>query len=200
LPARIFAKAALTNLFRNDFFARHFCPDLAQRRSPQNRLLPCELQQENEQVSQAMMVTTLMLFAALAAGQLSGIEDLFPNLLLSEATAPPAMCGLSANSTEELAQAVRTAPRFAKASISSDRFEVYGTSDRMQEFVLTRDGQPAHPAVACREIRNENGALELKRYMNCSGPREACNQLFLDFRTLDSQLKDVPTDNQLSLP
>jgi hypothetical protein len=152
------------------------------------------------EVSQANMVTTLMLFAALAAGQLSGIEELFPDLLLSAATSPPSMCGLSADSTEELAQAVRKASRLAKASVISDRFEVYGTSDRMQEFVLTRDGQPAHPAVACREIRNENGALELKRYMNCSGPREACNQLFLDFRTLDSQLKDVPTDSQLSLP
>jgi hypothetical protein len=146
------------------------------------------------------MVTKLIAFAALTAGQLGELENLFPDLLLSEATGPPSMCGLSASSTQELAQAVRTAPRLAKANVQSDRFEVYATSDRMQEFVLTLEGAPAHPAVACREISHENGALELKRYMNCSGEREACNRLFLDFRTLDSQLKGVPTDNQLSLP
>ncbi len=70
----------------------------------------------------------------------------------------------------------------------------------MQEFVITLEANPAHPAVACREITRENGGLRLTRYMNCSGPREACNRLFLDFRALDSELKGVPADNSLSLP
>jgi len=146
------------------------------------------------------MIAKLVLFAVLAAGQASELETLFPDLLLSEVSGPPSMCGLSARTTQELAQAVRAAERFKKAPVSSDRFEVYDTTDRMQEFVLTLARDPAHPAVACREIRNENGELRLKRYMNCSGPRGACNQLFLNFRTLDSQLKGVPADNRLSHP
>jgi len=146
------------------------------------------------------MIAKLLLIAVLAVGQASELDTLFPDMLLDEATGPPAMCGLSATTTEELAQAVRAAPRLTKANVQSDRFEVYDTTDRMQEFVLTLAGNPAHPAVACREIRHESGELRLNRYMNCSGPRDACNQLFLNFRTLDSQLKGVPTDNQLSHP
>jgi hypothetical protein len=81
----------------------------------------------------------------------------------------------------------------------SDGFEV-NTADRMREFVTTLENNPAHPAAACREITRENGELRLTRYMNCSGSREACNWLFLDFRALDSVLKGLPADNSLSLP
>jgi hypothetical protein len=146
------------------------------------------------------MVTRLILLAALATGQFSDLDAIFPDLLLSEANGPPSMCGLSAVDTEGLAEAVRATPRFAKADIKTDDFEVYDTADRMQEFVLTLESNPAHPAVACREIREENGELRLTRYMNCSGPRDACNRLFVDFRSLDSTLKGVPSDNLSSLP
>ena len=146
------------------------------------------------------MVTKLMVIAALAAGQFSELDYLFPDLLLAEANGPPAMCGLSAKTTQDLARAVRSATQLKKADVRSDRFEVYDTADHMQEFVLTREGDPAHPAVACRELRHENGELKLTRHMNCSGLRDACNRLFMDFRTLDAQLKGVPTDNALSLP
>ena len=146
------------------------------------------------------MVTKLILLAALAAGQFSELDYLFPDLLMTEANGPPSMCGLSAQTTQDLARAVRSARQFSKASVESNRFEVYDTADHMQEFVLTLDGDPAHPAVACRELRHENGELKLTRHMNCSGLRDACNRLFVEFRTLDSQLKGVPVDNQLSLP
>jgi hypothetical protein len=146
------------------------------------------------------MVIKLMLLAALAAGQFSELDYLFPDLLLTEASGPPSMCGLSANTTQDLARAVRSAPQFSKANVQSARFEVYDTADHMQEFVLTLEGDPAHPAVACRELRHENGELKLTRHMNCSGLRDACNRLFIEFRTLDSELKGVPADNRLSLP
>lgn len=146
------------------------------------------------------MVTRLILLTALATGQLSDLDAFFPDLLMTEANGPPSMCGLSASDTEGLAKVVRATPRFAKADVRSDAFEVYDTADRMQEFVITMESNPAHPAVACREIRQENGDLRLNRYMNCSGSREACNRLFLDFRALDSGLKGVPADNALSLP
>ena len=146
------------------------------------------------------MVAKLLLLAAMAAGQFSELDMLFPDLLLNQATGPPSMCGLSADSTEELALAVRKAAHLEKAKLESSNFEVYDTADRMREFVLTMKGNPAHPAVACREIQSVNGELRLTRHMNCSGDRTACNQLFLDFRALDSLLKGVPTDNLLSLP
>jgi len=146
------------------------------------------------------MVTRLILLAALATGQLGDLDAIFPGLLLTEANGPPSMCGLSASDTEGLSKAVRTTPKFAKADVESDRFEVFDTADRMQEFVITLESSPAHPAVACREIREENGGLRLTRYMNCSGSRDACNRLFLDFRALDSGLKGVPADNALSVP
>jgi len=131
---------------------------------------------------------------------LSDVDGIFSDLLLTEANGPPAMCGLSASDTEGLAKAIRSTPKFVKADIKNGGFEVYDTSDRMQEFVITLESNPAHPAVACREIRQENGELRLNRYMNCSGQRDACNRLFLDFRALDSQLRGVPSDNLLSLP
>jgi len=146
------------------------------------------------------MIARLILLAALAAGQWGDLDAIFPDLLLTEANGPPSMCGLSASDTEGLAQSVRSSPGFAKAEVKSDAFEVYDTADRMLEFVITLESNPAHPAVACREIRRENGDLRLTRYMNCSGRREACNRLFLDFRSLDSTLSGVPADNSLSLP
>lgn len=146
------------------------------------------------------MVARLIFLAALATGQLSGLDDMFPDLLLTEANGPPSMCGLSADDTEGLRKLVRATPSLAKAAVRSDGFEVYDTADRMKEFVITLQSNPAHPAVACREITRENGELRLMRYMNCGGSREACNRLFLDFRALDSELKGVPADNSLSLP
>ena len=146
------------------------------------------------------MIGKLLLVVALASGQVSELDLLFPDLVLTNASGPPSMCGLSASNTEELAKAVKAAPRLSKGSIQSNRFEVYDTADRTQEFVLTLPADPAHPAVACREITSENGELKLHRYMNCSGRREACNQLFLNFRALDSQLRGVPADNLLSFP
>jgi len=146
------------------------------------------------------MVTRLILLVALATGQSTDFDAIFPDLLLSEANGPPSMCGLSASSTEGLAQSVRATAGFAKAEVKSNAFEVYDTADRMLEFVITLEPNPAHPAVARREIRRENGDLHLTRYMNCSGPREACNRLFLDFRALDSELGGVPADNSKSLP
>jgi hypothetical protein len=146
------------------------------------------------------MVARLILLAALATGQLSDLDDLFPDLLLTQANGPPSMCGLSADDTEGLRKLVRTTTSLAKAAVGSDRFEVYDTADRMQEFVITLESNPAHPAVACREITRGNGELRLTRYMNCGGSREACNRLFLDFRKLDLELKGIPADNSLSLP
>lgn len=146
------------------------------------------------------MLARLILLAALTMGQVSDLDAIFPDLLLTEANGPPSMCGLSAGDTDGLRKSVRTTPRLTKAAIKSDGFEVYDTSDRMQEFVITLETNPAHPAVACREITRENGELRLTRYMNCGGSREACNRLFLDFRALDSEVKGVPADNSLSLP
>jgi hypothetical protein len=146
------------------------------------------------------MVGKFLMLAALAAGQFDELNYLFPDQLLSQANGPPSMCGLSATSTDELAKAVRAAQRFTKAKVESSRFEIYDTADRIQEFVLTLEGNPAHPAVACREFRQENGETVLTRSMNCSGDPQACNELFLNFRTLDSQVKSIPTDNELSLP
>ena len=147
-----------------------------------------------------LMVMRLVLVVALAAGQVGELDQLFPGPLLNEATGPPSMCGLSASDTEDLARSVRSASRLSRADVRNDRFEVYDTADRMQEFVITSIANSAHPAVACREITRENGELRLTRYMNCSGPREACNRLFLEFRALDSQLKGLPSDNLLSVP
>ena len=70
------------------------------------------------------MVTKLILIAAMAAGQFSELDYLFPDMLLTEANGPPSMCGLSAKTTQELAQAVRSAPSFSKANVESKRFEV----------------------------------------------------------------------------
>jgi len=145
-------------------------------------------------------LTRLILLTALVTGQVSDLDPLSPDLLMTEANGPPSMCGLSASDTEGPAKVVRSSPRFARADVKSDHFEVYDTSDRMQEFVITLEPNPANPAVACREIRQENGNLRLDRYMNCGGSREACNRLFLDFRALDSGLTGVPSDNVLSLP
>ena len=94
------------------------------------------------------MAIKLILLAALAAGQFSELDYLFPDLLLTEANGPPSMCGLAAKTTQDLATAVRSAPNFSKAEVQSKRFEVYDTADHMQEFVLTLEGDPAHPAAA----------------------------------------------------
>jgi hypothetical protein len=147
-----------------------------------------------------LMMIRLALVVALAVGQVGELDQLFPDSLMSEASGPPSMCGLSASDTEDLARSVRAGERLSRADVPSDRFEVYDSADRMQEFVVTSSAHAAHPAVACREITRENGELRLTRYMNCSGPREECNRLFRRFRALDSQLNGVPADNHLSVP
>lgn len=147
-----------------------------------------------------MFTQASIIVALFAAAQMNELDVLYPDLLLTQASGPPDMCGLAAKATADLADLVRSTPRLKAVDMKSDRFELYVAADGLHEFVLARKTDATYPMVTCREFRHEGGQLVLERKMSCGGVRAACNQLFLDFRTMDSMLKGIPTDRTLSVP
>ncbi|MDP8994437.1 MAG: hypothetical protein M3N07_05555 [Pseudomonadota bacterium] len=128
------------------------------------------------------------LLAALVglSGQLQ--PPLVPEGIYSEAEGPTEICGITALEATDFIRQVRASPHFVRAAVT-DRFELYVSEQRMEQWAITREGEPAHPAVTCRHVwQDASGSWLLSRQMRCDASREACDRLFLEFRQLDEEM------------
>ena len=113
-----------------------------------------------------------------------------PETIHSETDGPSTLCGVTGTNAAAIIQVVRKTPELTDRRISSERFELFSSSDGTVQWVFTRPSEPAHPAVTCREVRrNADGSVWMNRDMRCDADRVACDKLYLEFQNLDRQLK-----------
>lgn len=105
-----------------------------------------------------------------------------------DVSGPVEMCGIEAEDAVALLAAIKRDGRFRAVDSGSDRFELFATEDHFVQWVATRPGETAYPAVTCRRVYEENGAFMMKREMRCDASREACDALFLEFQALDDRM------------
>jgi hypothetical protein len=99
------------------------------------------------------------------------------------------MCGLEGRDALDLMEKARKSRELHRVDIQSPRFELFETAKPKYQLVITRPSEPAHPAVSCRHVYEEDGATQMERSMRCDASRAACDALFLEFQALDEQMK-----------
>jgi hypothetical protein len=118
------------------------------------------------------------------------VAQVVPEEVHSDARGPSTMCGLTGADALDLIRQVRTSPGLSSQQVASDRFEVYASSDSMTQWVFTKAGEPAYPAITCRHVfRAADGSWMQNRNMRCDAGRAACDRLFTEFGELDERLR-----------
>lgn len=101
---------------------------------------------------------------------------------------PAAMCGIVGTDASDLLATARQSAYLRAVPIPSDRFEMFEGGEPVQyQLVATLPTEPAYPAVSCRELYEEGGALRMKRSMRCDAERADCDALFQEFQALDAE-------------
>ena len=101
------------------------------------------------------------------------------------------MCGVTAQSAPAFLDAVRRNPRFQREG-GNARFDMFSSGNQRSQWAATKAGEPAHPAVTCREVTNGEdgrGNLTLVRKMRCDAAPAACTALLREFEALDEQVR-----------
>jgi hypothetical protein len=133
---------------------------------------------------QLITLATSLAFSPVALAQT------VPETIHSETEGPSTLCGVTGTNAAAIIQTVRKMPKLTDRRISSERFELFTSSDETVQWVFTRPTDRAHPAITCREIRRDaDGQVWMKRDMRCDADRVTCDNLFLEFQKLDGQLK-----------
>jgi len=134
-------------------------------------------------------MSRLVLAAALLFGAVSpSSAQSVPEGIHSLADGPAAMCGIVGADATDLLATARRSSGLRAVLIPSDRFEMFEGGEPVKyQLVATLPTEPAHPAVSCRELYEEGGALRMKRSMRCDADRANCDALFLEFQALDAE-------------
>jgi len=101
------------------------------------------------------------------------------------------MCGLEGRDALDLMEKARKSQELHRVDIQSSRFELFETAKPKYQLVITRPSEPAYPAVSCRHVYEQDGALQMDRSMRCDAGRAACDALFLEFQALDEKMKQA---------
>ena len=134
--------------------------------------------------------------AALVAACLGGLSgpasaQPAPNAAPADPRATTEMCGVRAESAPAFLEAVRRNPRFQRQT-GNARFDLFSSGNQRSQWAATKAGEPAHPAVTCREVTNGedgSGGLTLARKMRCDAAPAACAALLREFEALDDQVR-----------
>lgn len=126
-------------------------------------------------------------------GALPGSAAAQPALGVAPADPRPTteMCGVTAQTAPAFLDAVRRNPRFQRQT-GNARFDLFSSGNQRSQWAATKPGEPAHPAVTCREITNGEdgrGGLTLVRKMRCDAAPAACTTLLREFEALDDQVR-----------
>lgn len=111
-----------------------------------------------------------------------------PEGIHQNANGPAEMCGLVGRDARDLIKKARASPNLVLTDIGSDRFELFQSDPPTYQLVATKPSEPAHPAVSCRRLFEENGSLQIDRSMRCDAGRSVCDALFIEFQELDAAM------------
>lgn len=83
--------------------------------------------------------------------------------------------------------ATLTAPGLSRLSESDKYISVKGTQGKT--WTVTKPANPAHPAIVCREMKEQNGAVVVKSNASCAASQSACEAMMAEFKQLDVELR-----------
>ena len=110
-----------------------------------------------------------------------------PEGIHSDATGGPNMCGLATDSVGELqVQLVRRLQPLP----GNDRYTALSDEQDARVWTFTTNRHPAHPAVACRTVRQgSDGRVSIDTQIHCQNTRERCDALYREFEELNAQMQ-----------
>lgn len=121
------------------------------------------------------MIRAMSMLAALTAAVVT-----FP------AAAEASFCGLAGRSAQEVAANVLKSKEFMKIG-GNTRFVGYWNKKSFQMLAVTKPGNKAHPAVACRYVSRRGGDWQAWTTIKCQASGRACSALLEEFKVLDAQ-------------
>lgn len=83
--------------------------------------------------------------------------------------------------------ATLTAPGLSRLSESDKYISVKGTQGKT--WTVTKPANPAHPAIVCREMKEQNGAVVVKSNASCAASQSACEAMMAEFKQLDVEMR-----------
>jgi hypothetical protein len=103
-------------------------------------------------------------------------------------TKPVEICGLSASSLDQVANALVDRGGVREAA-GDQKFLAYEALDRTHIWTFTRKGHAAHPAVVCRELKDGAAGLEVGMQFVCGGNPAPCAALYREVVALNEQMR-----------
>lgn len=101
------------------------------------------------------------------------------------AAAQANFCGVAGNSAQEIAVNVLKTKEFTRIG-GNARFVGYWHKKTYQMLAVTKPGNKAHPAVACRRVIRR-GDWQAWTTIKCQASGRACSALLDEFKVLDAQ-------------
>lgn len=97
---------------------------------------------------------------------------------------PPDLCSTTAPDIPalEAALAARLPPL-----PGNERYVAYEDAPNMRIWTFTTAAHPAHPAVACRSVVEENGNVGTRTEIACHSTRANCDALYREFEELNAR-------------
>jgi hypothetical protein len=80
-----------------------------------------------------------------------------------------------------------SAPGLPRLSESERYLSVKGAAGKT--WTVTKEANPAHPAIICRELKQLNGAVIMKSDASCTKDKTVCEAMIAEFKQLDQQMR-----------
>lgn len=97
---------------------------------------------------------------------------------------PPDLCGTTAPDIPALEAAL--AARLPSLP-GNERYVAYEDAPNLRIWTFTTAAHPAHPAVACRSVVEENGNVATRTEISCHSTRASCDALYREFDELNAR-------------
>ncbi len=98
---------------------------------------------------------------------------------------PPRLCGMTAATVPALEAAL--AGRLPPLP-GNERYVAYEDAQNLRVWTFTTSAHPAHPAVACRGVAEEDGNVVAQMDIVCHSTRANCDALYREFEELNARM------------
>lgn len=112
-----------------------------------------------------------------------------PEEIHSDAQGEGSVCGITGDGALAIRDALRSDSNINQEPSPSQRFETYFSAIDTKQWTVTTKSDAAYPAVTCVFLFNSSNGVEMQRQMRCDASREACDALFLEFRSNDDRVR-----------
>ena len=124
-------------------------------------------------------------------------QPLVPEGIHQSATEQPHLCGFTAANVDALQQKVMRDPGFREEN-SDDHYRVFNRDRDFIQFVFSRPGFLSFPMATCITVTEAaDGTSSIKRELHCSGTREECDRIFIEWSDHDNRIRrDMESQGQ----